>query len=464
MAQTRAAEEAVSPAPAPWWGNGSAHLRWENAGESHNGQFSALVPLHGTLGEEGTLSGSLFFAEPYGQWYEGGASQAGIGAGFRHLFGRQPVSALHEVPTKAPGFLDEGIYLGANVFFNHAETPAGQDFSQMMFTAEAGTRWLELRGRYHLPLDDGEINRRREVSRLTRQTKYQDLSVTETLVIDSTMTLLTESLRGWQVDATLLVPGVDRWVDLRVVGGYAAFDTPGVGQSELTSWRAGVDFRPVPAVVLSAMWLENEQLFGDSWLFGVGIEAPFETRNLGDGRGGFWRQIKQSFQPRRRHLAERMIEPARRHSLPMQFSTSVKSVRTTGTYSATIILPDGRVVSFKDSQTLSQNGASAQAAGSALSGSAVGSVSAGTSINTLASGNNTLGSFHSGGAVSIASLGASVQMFAPATDRSTIDYFAVPRYMGGAAAVSSSIVNVDPPRFFMGTPGQTLGTTTQENP
>jgi len=61
-------------------------------------------------------------------------------------------------------------------------------------------------------------------------------------------------------------------------------------------------------------------------------------------------------------------------------------------------------------------------------------------------------------------VGASVQMFAPATDRSTIDYFAVPRYMGGAAAVSLTFVNVDPSRFIIGTFDQTLGTTTQENP
>ena len=146
------------------------------------------------------------------------------------------------------------------------------------------------------------------------------------------------------MDATLLVPGIDRWADLRVIGGYASFESPTVGSLEYDSWRLGVDFRPVPAVVLSAMWHENERLFGDQWLFGVGVEVPFETRNLGDGKGGFWRQVKRAFQPRRRHLAERLIEPARRHSLPMQLGTSVERVETEAYYAVSMILPDGQVV------------------------------------------------------------------------------------------------------------------------
>ncbi len=337
-------EQALAPAARPWWGNGSAHMRWENAGGADIGNFSALVPLHGTLGEAGTLSGSLFFAEPYGQWMEGGAYQAGIGAGFRHLFGRQPVSALFETPAKLPGFFDEGIYVGANAFLNVANTRADQRFWQLALTAEAGTRWLELRGRYHLPLDDGQESQARLVNTYSRPLNFRGLRGTETLILDTTLTLLTESLRGWQADATLLVPGIDRWADLRIIGGYASFESPTVDSLEYDSWRVGVDFRPVPAVVLSAMWHENERLFGDHWLFGIGVEVPFETRNLGDGRGGFWRQIKHAFQPRRRHLAERLIEPARRHSLPVQIGTSVQKVETVATYTASIILPDGRVV------------------------------------------------------------------------------------------------------------------------
>ncbi len=337
-------EEAVGPGAQPWWGNGSVQMRYENAGGQSIGNFSGLVPLHGTLGEAGTLSGSLLFAEPYGQWIVGGAYQAGIGAGFRHLFGKQSVAAIYEQPRGVVGFLEEGIYVGANAFLNGANTGVGDSFWQLAMTAEVGTRWLELRGRYHLPLDDGQRSAQRLVQAYSRPLNFGGVRGTEMVILDTTLSLLTESLRGWQMDVTLLVPGIDRWADLRVIGGYASFESPTVGNLQYDSWRLGVDFRPVPAVVLSAMWHENERLFGDQWLFGVGVEVPFETRNLGDGKGGFWRQVKRAFEPRRRHLAERLIEPARRHSLPIQLGTSVERVETEAYYAASMILPDGQVV------------------------------------------------------------------------------------------------------------------------
>ena len=341
-------EEAVGPVAPSWWGNGSAHARWENAGGQDSGNFSALLPLHGTLGEAGTLSGSLLFAEPYGQWWEGGAYQAGIGAGFRHLFGKQSVSALYERPAGLAGFLEEGIYVGANAFLNGLNTAGDQSFWQAAFTAEVGTRWLELRGRYHLPLDDGEQSTERFVNRYSRTLNFDGARLTETFVTDTTLTLLTESLRGWQADATLLVPWIDRWADLRVIGGYASFESPTLDSLGYSSWRVGVDFRPVPAVVLSAMWHENERLLGDQWLFSVGVEVPFETRNLGNGNGGFWGHVKRAFQPRRRHLAERLIEPARRHSLPIQLAANIQNVEVNYQYQLSAILPDGRVVTFEN--------------------------------------------------------------------------------------------------------------------
>lgn len=338
------AEKAVGEAPQPWWGNGSAHLRYENAGGQNQGQFSALVPLLGDLGESGTLSGSLYFMEPYAHWVEGDAYQAGLGLGVRHLFGRQTLDALRTVPQAMPGWLDEGIFVGFNAFLNNANTAADEGLWQAAFTLETGTRWLELRGRYHLPLDDGERTTERFVNRVQDQYSVNSVTVTQTSIIDQTFRWLTESLEGWQADATLLVPGLDRWVDLRLIGGYVHFNGLGHYGMEAGSWRMGADFRPVPAVVLSAMWFEEERLLGDEWLFGVGIEIPFETRNLGDGRGGFWQQVKRAFQPRRRHLAERMIEPARRHSLPVQVTTRLENLTTRITDTFSAILPDGQVV------------------------------------------------------------------------------------------------------------------------
>jgi hypothetical protein len=288
-------DPAVGTAPPVWWANGSAHARLETAGGQISGSFSALVPLHGTLGDDGSLSGTLWFAEPFAEWVEGGASQAGIGLGVRHLFGSQPTATLGRLPEKTPGILDEGIYIGANTFFNFADTTADQRFTQAVFGVEAGTRWLELRGRYHLPLDDGHETEEHIVTRFDRPINVGGIRGVQSLIFDSTLTLLTESLRGWQADATLLVPWIDRWADLRIIGGYAKFESPTEDSLEYDSWRLGVDFRPVPAVVLSAMWYENERLVGDHWLFGLGVEIPFSISDRGSS-GGFWKNVKKRLQ------------------------------------------------------------------------------------------------------------------------------------------------------------------------
>jgi hypothetical protein len=160
----------------------------------------------------------------------------------------------------------------------------------------------------------------------------------------------------------------------------------------------GADFRPVPAVVLSAMWFEEERLLGDEWLFGVGIEIPFETRNLGDGRGGFWQQVKRAFQPRRRHLAERMIEPARRHSLPVQVTTRLENLTTRITDTVSAILPDGQVVRVERQYNHSYHGNSAAGSSKSSYQSASFGASGTTILNssgfvTASSVTTTLGNF-----------------------------------------------------------------------
>jgi len=53
-------------------------------------------------------------------------------------------------------FLDEGFYVGANISFDMADTSYDQRFWQMGIGAEIGSRYLELRGRYFVPLGDGD--------------------------------------------------------------------------------------------------------------------------------------------------------------------------------------------------------------------------------------------------------------------------------------------------------------------
>jgi hypothetical protein len=125
----------------------------------------------------------------------------------------------------------------------------------------------------------------------------------------------------------------------------------------------------VPAVSLSAIWNENESLFGANWVYGAGLQIPFELNAPGTGtcgtRGGFWGAIKESFRPQRPHLTNRFLEPVRSRSLPlpMQVGTSVQDIKTTTTYQGTFTLPDGSVARLSGSQTSSSSGSGSYAAG-----------------------------------------------------------------------------------------------------
>jgi hypothetical protein len=74
---------------------------------------------------------------------------------------------------------------------------------------------------------------------------------------------------------------------------------------------------------LNATWYEDERLTGSDWTAGVHLELPFEAGDLGDGKG-FWDRIGDAFKPRRRHLAERMVEPVKRQNAAVKVASSVE--------------------------------------------------------------------------------------------------------------------------------------------
>jgi len=328
----------------------------QNAGDYTDGNLSLMLPLHSSLGADGTYGGTLLFASPYGQWFDNHSQAYGLSLGFRHLFSDQALNT--PVPGRV-GLLDEGIYLGADVSLDYAEMAWDAQFAQLGMGAEIGTRYLSLRGRYHLPLDNGVETHTRStqtynVSNTQRLSGGARLVTNGTVRVQSTLTMLTESMSGWEVAADFLVPGLDQWMDVNLTAGYARYHSDTHHDFVMDSWRFGVEARPVPAVVLAASYFENERLYGENWLFSIGFELPFETADIGDGKGGFWGHIKDAFKPRRRHLSERLIEPIRKHSLPMQFDTIPSKLDTQVTAiarSAIVILADGTVIRLRGDQT-----------------------------------------------------------------------------------------------------------------
>lgn len=322
-----------------------------------------VLPVISTLGRDGMLGGDVLFIEPYSSWGERGEVAASLGIGWRHLFSDQSVSAITKPDGHQAGFLEEGVYIGANLFVDMLDTQFDNQFWQLGVGIEAGTRYLEVRGNYYIPLSDKQLafeQRSKETftsSRTTTTTQQgaptsapfatgntiaQDTSLTTfatttttNTTIESLFRLYEEGMEGWDAEVALLVPGLDRYMDVKLIGGYFSFDnqpfgpqTGGTGNVE--GWKAGIEVRPVPAVVLTATWYEDERFVGSDWLYGLQLQVPFEMGDLGDGKG-FWSRIADAFTPRRRHLAERLVEPVHRQNEAIKVGNETETKQTVST-------------------------------------------------------------------------------------------------------------------------------------
>jgi hypothetical protein len=311
-----------------------------------DGHFSIVAPAWSTLGSEGILSGDLIFIEPYISWGQQDEMASSLGIGWRHLFGTQSINVLTEHDGHQAGFFEEGLMMGANVFVDMLDTHFDNRFWQFGFGVEAVTRYLEFSANYYLPLSNRQVaeeirTRQRFTTRssaieyhepsATGYSIYQDVTLTRfatTTTIERLFRRYEDGMEGWDSEVALLVPWIDRWMDVKLIGGYYAFDNQPFGPQSggtgnVKGWKAGVEVRPVPAVVLTAAWYDDERLTGSDWIAGVSLEVPFEAGDLGDGKG-FWGRISDAFKPRRRHLVERMAEPVRRQNAAVKIASSME--------------------------------------------------------------------------------------------------------------------------------------------
>lgn len=332
--------KAVAPLQSAAWGSPILGGGVKSNSEFTEGSLFLVQPLWDTIGQGSTMEGSVLFVEPYGTWGEGGDFGGSLGLGFRHLFSNQTVSDASS--NTVAGLFTEGFYVGGNVFLDYAQTEHENDFWQLGVGLEAGTRYIEARANYYIPLsDDQVISRRTEIetersSKTSTKTSFGGTSVvggqivqdvnrqsttrTTTTTTRRTFELFEEPLEGWDLELALLVPGIDRYCDVKLIGGYYSFEGDRSSKN-IKGWRAGLEVRPVPAVVLHATWYEGEELYKDDWIAGVRLEIP-----LGKG-------LKEAFTPRRRHLAERLYEPVHRKN--SSITTGGTEEQATSTTSST---------------------------------------------------------------------------------------------------------------------------------
>lgn len=338
----------VPPVIDTTWGGPVLGGGIKSNGELTDGSLFLVYPLLDTIGEGGRMEGSVLFLEPYVSWGDGGDIGASLGLGFRHLFSEQTVEEAMTVTD--PGFFGEGVFVGSNLFLDYGNTHADNDFWQGGIGAEAGTRYLQVRANYYIPFSDDQTLDRYTTTEVHRTTStsarsfagaptisggqrvqnvgQRTTTTTRTTTTRTTYEVFEEGLQGWDLEMALLVPGLDEYMDLRLVGGYYHFEGDR-SKSEIEGWRAGVELRPIPALVIHGTWYESDRLYEENWLAGVRVELPLEG-------------MRDAFRMRRRHLAEHLFEPVRRKNSAIitngtetEITSSDSSESTTTTTSTT---------------------------------------------------------------------------------------------------------------------------------
>ena len=325
-----------APVVAPQaWGGPILGGGIKSNGEFTDGNLFSVYPLLNTIDGGPTVGGSVLFMEPYVSWGSGGEVGISLGLGFRHLFNNQ----THEEAssTKIAGFLTEGFFVGGNSFLDFGRSANGSDFWQIGLGLEAGTRYLEFRANYYIPLSDEEVLDRTissttRTDTTTRNSGGVRRTTTTRTTTRTTVELFEEAMEGWDVEAAVLLPYIDQFMDVKLVGGFYDFQGDRSSVSNFSGWRAGVEARPLASMVLFAYWYESKDLYQDNWIAGVRFEIP-----IGANR-------REGFAMRRRHLAERMFEPVRRQNSAVTTSGTVSEttdvdVSTTSTTKTTRIAP-----------------------------------------------------------------------------------------------------------------------------
>jgi hypothetical protein len=233
-------------------------------------------------------------------------------------------------------FEDPGVIIGANVYYDYLDTAYGNSINQLGFGAEVLTKWVDARFNYYLPEDDSFLVRGFDVTRRNRSVgpEFADgnlfkrnLSTSTTV---SSFGIYEKGLEGWNAEAGFLVPGLDRYVDLRLFAGLYNYQDPKGGS--IGGFRARAEARITEGITLDLEYWEDEELVGGNWVGGVRVSVPFDIGNLFTGRNPFEGAGDMLKRPAHHDMRDRMDEMVIRSH---RIQSGLTGPQLTGTHTST---------------------------------------------------------------------------------------------------------------------------------
>jgi hypothetical protein len=236
---------------------------------------------------------ALFFLSTRTSFNSDTQNSGSYGLGFRYL-----------VP-------DRDVIVGANVFYDSLHSRRGHDYDQLGLGLEVLTRWVDLRANWYIPDDEVYVvdrfdrkTRDRRVGPVVRNGNLFQQTVRDTRR-RTTYRSYEGALEGWNVEAGFLVPGLDRYLEMRLFGGYYQLEGP-FGRN-FDGFKARLEARVLPGVIADMEWYDDANVMGGHWTGGVRVSLPFSIFNLAQGRNPF-EGFTEAFTPRERDFRERMTD------------------------------------------------------------------------------------------------------------------------------------------------------------
>jgi hypothetical protein len=236
---------------------------------------------------------ALFFLNTRSSFNSDTQNSGSYGLGFRYL-----------LP-------DRDVIFGANVFYDSIQSRRGHDYDQLGIGLEVLTRWFDLRANWYIPDDDVYLVDRFDKKKHERQVGpvVQNGNLLQQTVRDThrrtTYRSYEGALEGFNIEAGFLVPGLDRYLEMRVFGGYYQLEGP-FGRN-FDGFKARLEARFLPGVIADVEYYDDANVMGGHWTGGVRVSVPFSFFNLAQGRNPF-EGFTDAFTPRQRDFRERMTE------------------------------------------------------------------------------------------------------------------------------------------------------------
>lgn len=211
-----------------------------------------LIPLSGD-------DHNLFFFNPNIRYDDNDGNEQNIGFGYRSLL------------------QGNDLILGGNLYYDTMRSEAGHRYKQWGVGAEILSPWADLRANYYNVFGDTKNTLRG--SGTGGSYYFSGYSL-----FSAGGTKIEEALDGFDVEISVLIPGLSDFMETRLAATYFQFDADTADDPD--GWRGRLDIRPVKAVNLSVEYRDDDLRGSDSFVGGY-LEIPFSLENLFSSKNPF---------------------------------------------------------------------------------------------------------------------------------------------------------------------------------